>query len=99
MWASDLQGSGNPMTVYVTGDIHSGLDMQKLRDWDLGDSLTSDDYLIVPAILAFPWIFLPRSAPILLGWSRAPTPCCLSTATTSVSITGRSDPWSCGTVG
>ena len=28
------------MTVYVTGDIHSGLDMQKLRDWELGDSLT-----------------------------------------------------------
>lgn len=35
------------MTVYVTGDIHGGLDMQKLRDWELGDSLTSDDYLIV----------------------------------------------------
>ena len=34
------------MTVYVTGDIHSGLDMQKLRDWELGDSLGSDDYLI-----------------------------------------------------
>ena len=28
------------MTVYVTGDIHSGLDMQKLRDWELGDSLS-----------------------------------------------------------
>ena len=29
------------MTVYVTGDIHGGLDMQKLRDWELGDSLTA----------------------------------------------------------
>lgn len=87
------------MTVYVTGDIHSGLDMQKLRDWDLGDSLTSDDYLIVAGDFGFPLDFLPRSAPILLGWSRAPTPCCLSTATTSVSITGWSVPWSCGTVG
>ncbi|MFR3878462.1 MAG: metallophosphatase [Collinsella sp.] len=28
------------MTVYVTGDIHGGVDMQKLRDWELGDSLT-----------------------------------------------------------
>ena len=57
MWASDLQGSGNPMTVYVTGDIHSGLDMQKLRDWDLGDSLTSDDYLIVAGDFGFPLDF------------------------------------------
>lgn len=27
------------MTVYVAGDIHGGLDMQKLRGWELGDSL------------------------------------------------------------
>lgn len=45
------------MTVYVTGDIHSGLDMQKLRDWELGDSLTSDDYLIVAGDFGFPWDF------------------------------------------
>ena len=45
------------MTVYVTGDIHSGLDMQKLRDWELGDSLTSDDYLIVAGDFGFPWGF------------------------------------------
>lgn len=87
------------MTVYVTGDIHGGLDMQKLRDWELGDSLTSDDYLIVAGDFGFPWGFLPRSAPISPGWSRAPIRCCLSTETTSVSITGRSAPWSFGTVG
>mgnify|MGYP000594536600 CR=1 FL=1 len=87
------------MTVYVTGDIHGGLDMQKLRDWELGDSLTSDDYLIVPATLAFRGISLPKNVPTSLGWSRAPIPCCSSTATTSVSITGRSVPWSCGTAG
>ena len=46
------------MTVYVTGDIHGGLDMQKLRDWELGDSLTSDDYLIVAGDFGFPWNFL-----------------------------------------
>lgn len=45
------------MTVYVTGDIHSGLDMQKLRDWELGDSLTSDHYLIVAGDFGFPWGF------------------------------------------
>lgn len=45
------------MTVYVTGDIHSGLDMQKLRDWELSDSLTSDDYLIVAGDFGFPWDF------------------------------------------
>lgn len=45
------------MTVYVTGDIHSGLDMQKLRDWELGDSLASDDYLIVAGDFGFPWDF------------------------------------------
>ena len=53
MWASDLQGSGDPMTVYVTGDIHGGVDMQKLRDWDLGDGLTSDDYLIIAGDFGF----------------------------------------------
>lgn len=42
------------MTVYVTGDIHGGLDMQKLRNWKLGDSLTSDDYLIVAGDFGFP---------------------------------------------
>ena len=45
------------MTVYVTGDIHGGLDMQKLRDWDLGESLTSDDYLIIAGDFGFPWDF------------------------------------------
>lgn len=48
------------MTVYVTGDIHSGLDMQKLRDWELGDSLASDDYLIVAGDFGFPWGFVCR---------------------------------------
>ncbi|WP_233539389.1 metallophosphoesterase [Collinsella sp. AM28-11LB] len=45
------------MTVYVTGDIHGGVDMQKLRDWDLGDSLTSDDYLIIAGDFGFLWDF------------------------------------------
>ena len=87
------------MTVYVTGDIHGGVDMQKLRDWELGDSLMSDDYLIVAGDFGFPWDFSAEECATSLGWSRAPIPCCSSTATTSVSITGRSVPWSCGTVG
>lgn len=45
------------MTVYVTGDIHGGVDMQKLRDWELGDSLTSDDYLIIAGDFGLPWDF------------------------------------------
>ena len=45
------------MTVYVTGDVHGGADMQKLRDWDFGDNLTNDDYLIVAGDFGFPWDF------------------------------------------
>ena len=45
------------MTVYVTGDVHGGLDMQKLRDWELGDSLPCDDQLIVAGDFGFPWSF------------------------------------------
>lgn len=87
------------MTVYVTGDIHSGLDMQKLRDWELGDGLTSEDYLLVAGDLAFRGISLLRNAPTSPGWSRAPTRYCSSTATTSASITGRSAPRSRGMAG
>ncbi|MFR2030236.1 MAG: hypothetical protein ACLS3M_01700 [Collinsella sp.] len=77
------------MTVYVTGDIHGGLDMQKLRDWELGDSLTSDDYLIVAGDFGFPWDFSAEECTDIAAGSR-PIPCCSSTATTNVSITGRS---------
>lgn len=87
------------MTVYVTGDIHGGLDMQKLRDWELGDSLTSDDYLIVAGDFGFPWGFSAEECATSLGWNRAPTRYCSSTATTSASITGRSVPWSRGMAG
>lgn len=45
------------MTVYVTGDVHGGADMQKLHDWDFGDNLTSDDYLIIAGDFGFPWDF------------------------------------------
>lgn len=34
-----------------------GSTCQKLRDWELGDSLTSDDYLIVAGDFGFPWDF------------------------------------------
>lgn len=87
------------MTVYVTGDIHGGLDMQKLRDWDLGDSLTSDDYLIVAGDFGFPWDFSAEECADIAWLESRPIPCCSSTATTNVSITGRSAPWSCGTAG
>ena len=87
------------MTVYVTGDVHGGLDMQKLRDWELGDSLTGDDYLIVAGDFGFPWDFSAEECADMLGWSRAPIPCCSSTATTNATTIGQGVPWSCGTVG
>lgn len=40
------------MTVYVTGDIHSGLDMDSLRSWEQGDQ---GDYLIVAGDFGLPW--------------------------------------------
>lgn len=87
------------MTVYVTGDIHGGLDMQKLRDWELGDGLTGDDYLIVTGDFGFPWDFSAEECSDIAGWSRGPTRYCSSTATTSASTTGGSAPWSRGTAG
>ena len=87
------------MTVYVTGDIHGGADMQKLRDWELGDSLASDDYLIIAGDFGFPWDFSTEECADIAWLESRPYTCCLSTATTSVSITGRNAPWSCGTVG
>ena len=45
------------MTVYVTGDIHGGLDIQNLLDWELGYSLTRYDFLIVAGDFVFPWGF------------------------------------------
>lgn len=40
------------MTVYVTGDIHSGLDMDSLRSWEQGEQ---GDYLIVAGDFGLPW--------------------------------------------
>ena len=41
------------MTVYVTGDIHSGLDMDSIRSWEQGDR---GDYLIVAGDFGLPWV-------------------------------------------
>lgn len=45
------------MTVFLTGDIHSGLDLGKLsaRDWPQGQLLTRDDYVIVLGDFGLPW--------------------------------------------
>ncbi len=47
------------MTVYITGDVHGGFDLQKLIDWDaeVGCTLGHDDYLIVAGDFGFPWNF------------------------------------------
>ena len=40
------------MTVYVTGDVHSGLDMDSIRSWENGKR---DDHLIVAGDFGLPW--------------------------------------------
>ena len=68
------------MTVYVTGDIHGGVDMQKLRDWDLGDSLTSDDYLIIAGDFGFPWDFSAEECADIAWLESRPYTCLLYTS-------------------
>ena len=48
------------MAVFVTGDLHGGLDIQKLRDWEAGERLTRSDYLIVAGDFGYPWDFSPE---------------------------------------
>lgn len=43
------------MAIFVTGDIHGGIDMQKLRDWRQGENLGPDDYLVIAGDFGFPW--------------------------------------------
>lgn len=45
------------MAVYLTGDLHGGHDMDKLRpeSWPSGRSLACDDFLIVCGDFGFPW--------------------------------------------
>ena len=44
---------GRYMAVYVTGDIHSGLDMDSIRSWKQGNR---GDYLIVAGDFGLPWV-------------------------------------------
>lgn len=48
------------MAVFVTGDLHGGLDIQKLRDWEAGERLTRSDFLIVAGDFGYPWDFSPE---------------------------------------
>lgn len=45
------------MAIYVTGDLHSGFDIQKLYDWEIGPTLTHNDYLIIAGDFGYPWTF------------------------------------------
>lgn len=49
------------MTVFVTGDVHGGIDLQKIVDWDaaVGHELGKDDFLIVAGDFGYPWTFRP----------------------------------------
>ena len=48
------------MAVFVTGDLHGGLDIQKLRDWEADERLTRSDFLIVAGDFGYPWDFSPE---------------------------------------
>lgn len=85
------------MAVFVTGDLHGGLDIQKLRDWEAGERLTRSDFLIVAGDFGTPGTSRQRNARRLSGLSPGPTRCCLLTATTSATATGRSAPTRSGT--
>lgn len=45
------------MAVYVTGDVHGGLDLQKVVDWDksFGHTLSRDDHLVIAGDFGYPW--------------------------------------------
>lgn len=56
------------MAIYVTGDTHSGLDIQKIYDWEVGPSLTRKDYLIVAGDFGYPWDFLSSEEETEISW-------------------------------
>ena len=41
--------------VYVTGDLHGGMDIQKLRDWGPDRAPTRSDYLIAAGGFGHLW--------------------------------------------
>ena len=45
------------MTIFVTGDIHSGAEMARLSDWDATHAAGPGDYLIVAGDFGYPWSF------------------------------------------
>lgn len=45
------------MTIFVTGDIHSGAEMARLSDWDATHVAGPGDYLIVAGDFGYPWSF------------------------------------------
>lgn len=43
--------------IYVTGDIHGGLDISSIAEWEEGKTLNHDDYLIIAGDFGIPWDF------------------------------------------
>lgn len=45
------------MAIYVTGDTHNSLDLQKIIDWDreVADMVSASDYLIIAGDFGYPW--------------------------------------------
>ena len=43
--------------IYVTGDIHGGLDINSITEWEEGKTLNHNDYLIIAGDFGIPWNF------------------------------------------
>ena len=43
--------------IYVTGDIHGGCTMNNIVEWEEGENLTHDDYLVIAGDFGIPWEF------------------------------------------
>lgn len=43
------------MAIFVTGDVHGGHDLQKIREWEAGEGLCRSDYLVVAGDFGYPW--------------------------------------------
>lgn len=43
------------MTVYVTGDVHAGVEFGRLQDWDAAGVAERGDFLVVAGDFGYPW--------------------------------------------
>ena len=95
---ADGQGTANQRgtTWRVTGDLHGGLDIQKLRDWEAGERLTRSDFLIVAGDFGYPWDFSPEECEEVAWLESRPYTLLFVDGNHERYATGRSAPTSSG---